>query len=448
MSKSTKTLPQFVVKNQDPENVEAEQAVLGSLLIDRDAFVRIQSVNLAASDFYVERHGWIFAAMNDLFRQGKSVDLITLSDELTRRGQLEEIGGSSHLASLINVVPSSVWVESYAEMVRRYAIQRRLIAYSGAVAQLAYRGELTSDELFGIASQLLLELINHNQVNEPKKAGEVAKDYLKTLEGLMDNPAAIIGIPTGFADLDKLLDGLKRKKLYLLAGQPGIGKSSLALQIGKNLSEANRSVLVLTLEMANAEVMERLFCQVSGKTVREQRDPANYVKMARTTEYIDKLPLWIEDGASSIEVTRNKAISHKFKHGLDLLIVDYTQEMTVTTKSRDVSNRAKEVGYIGRQLKELSRDLDIPVLALSSLSRDGVRGKPTKYHLKESGDLEYAADGTILGWSPDEEFPNVVELIIDKHRGGATGELSLFFQKSRFTFKPLETITRKFEQVA
>ena len=448
MSKPTKTLPQFVVKNQEPENVEAEEATLGSLLIDRDAFVRIQSINLAASDFYIERHGWIFDAMTHLFQRGKSVDLITLSDELARRGQLQELGGASYLTGLINVVPSSVWVESYAEMVKRYAVQRRLIAYAGDVWQLAYRGELTPDELFSEASQSLLDVINHNQVDEPEMANVLAHRQLERVEKLMQNELVITGIPTGLSDLDKMLDGLKPKKFYILAGQPGTGKSSLVLQIAKNVAESGKSVLIFSLEMDNDEITERLFCQMSGLCVKSMRQASNYTSVARTAQQVIDLPLAIDDKTSSVEAIRNRALAHQFKHGLDLVVVDYIQRCQVSAKNRDIKNRAQEVGYIGRQLKELSRELDIPVLGISSLNRSSVDRQPKMSDFKESGDLEYESDVAMLMWSPDVEYPNIVDIIIDKQRGGKRGAVSLYFQKDKFAFKSLETKRVRFEQVA
>ena len=431
-----------------PHNIEAEEAVLGSLLIDPDAIIRV-STFLQATDFYVERHNWVYEAVLDLHERRQPADLVTLSDELERRKQLDEVGGAAYLTSLMNVTPTSIHVEFYARIVERTAVLRRLIDAAGKIAQLAYQDNDDVEEVVDRAEEIIFGISERRVDRDLRPIRNVLDEYYDRIEYLYQHQGEIIGIPTGLADLDKLLGGLQRSDMVVMAGRPGMGKTSLGLSIALQASRRwQKRVALFSLEMSDEQLVQRLVSAETG--IDSQRLRLGNIKtdewatfyqaiqlLSETSIYIDDTP-----AISALEL-RTKARRLHAEHGLDLLIVDYLQLMRGGSRNE---NRQQEISFISRSIKALARELNIPVLALSQLSRQVESRhdkRPMLSDLRESGSIEQDADVVIFIYrdeiyNPDTEFPNIAEIIVSKHRSGPTGIFSVYFKKHLAQFVDLE----------
>jgi replicative DNA helicase len=438
-----------------PQNIEAEEAVLGSLLIDPDATIRIATF-LQPDDFYVQRYAWIYEAILELHERREPADLVTLTDELERRGQLAEIGGPAFLTGLINATPTSIHVEYYARIVERTAVLRRLIDAAGQIAKLAYQDVDDVDEVVDRAESIIFGVSEKRVSRDLVPIRQVLDEFYDRIEYLSAHQGEIIGIPTGLADLDKLLGGLQRSDLIIIAGRPGMGKTSLALSTALQAARKwDKRVGIFSLEMSNEQVVQRLLSAETGIDSQRLRLGAihedEWPVFVQATSLLSNTQIYIDDtpAISALEM-RTKARRLHAEHGLDLLIVDYLQLMRGDFRSE---NRVQEISFISRSLKSLARELNIPVVALSQLSR-AVESRhdkrPMLSDLRESGSIEQDSDVVMFVYreelyDPDTEFPNIAEIRVAKHRSGPTGIFSVYFKKELAQFVDLEVRRERLE---
>ncbi len=435
-----------------PHNVEAEEAVLGALLIDPDAVIQI-STFLKPTDFYVQRHGWVFEAVLDLHERRQPADLVTLSDELARREQLEDIGGPAYLTSLINATPTSIHVEFYARIVERTAVLRRLIGAASEIAQLAYQDTEDVSEVIDRAEEIIFSIAERRVERDLRPIRQVLENYYDRMEYLHEHQGEIIGIPTGLTDLDKLLGGLQRSDMVVMAGRPGMGKTSLALSMALQAARRwQKRVAIFSLEMSDEQLVQRLVSAETGIDSQRLRlgniKPDEWTTFYQAIRLLSETMVFIDDTpAISVLELRTKARRLHAEHGLDLIIVDYLQLMRGGTKNE---NRQQEISFISRSIKGLARELNVPVLALSQLSRQVESRhdkRPMLSDLRESGSIEQDADVVLFiyrddVYDPDTEFPNIAEIIVGKHRSGPTGVFSVYFKKHLAQFVDLEVRTQ------
>ena len=438
----------MVVDRLPPQNIEAEQSVLGSLLIDSDAIIRTAPF-LRAEDFYRETHSLVYQAILDLHERREPADFITLCDELERRNQLEEVGGAAYLTSLINAVPTSIHVEYYAHIVERAAILRRLITAAGQIASIAYEEAEDVDEVVDRAEQILFGVSERRISRDLVPIKQILGEYYDRIEYLHQHRDEPLGIPTGFNKVDKLLGGLQRSDMIIIAGRPSMGKTSLALSIAHNAAKKfNHRVAIFSLEMSGEQVVQRLISAETGIDSQRLRlgqiEDDEWPLFVQATGVLSDMPLYIDDtpALSALEM-RTKARRLDAEHGIDFIIVDYLQLMRGDHRAE---NRVQEISSISRALKALARELKIPVVAVSQLSRaveSRQDKRPILADLRESGALEQDADVVIfiyrdVMYNPDTEQPNIAELLVAKHRNGPTGRVPLYFQSELAKFNEVE----------
>ncbi|MDP9269383.1 MAG: replicative DNA helicase [Chloroflexota bacterium] len=429
-----------------PQAVDAEQSVLGSILIDADAILKVADF-LHAPDFYRQQHADIYESMLVLHGQREPIDLVTLADELARRERLEPIGGPAYLATLMNVVPTAVHVEHYARIVERKAVLRNLIAAAGRIAAVGYEEANDAEVAIDRAESILFEISQRRTIGGFESLATLLGQAYDRLEYLHEHRGQILGIPSGLSQLDTLLGGFQPSDLIILASRPSVGKTSLALNIAQHASVREaKKVAVFSLEMSKEQLSLRLLSAETGINPRPLQtgfmEETDWSKIATVMNDMAGAPMWIDDSpALSIMELRTKARRLEAEqHGLDLLIVDYLQLMQTNVQSRE-PNRVQEVSEISRGLKQLARELKVPVIALSQLSR-GVeqRGsaEPRLSDLRESGSIEQDADVVIFLYRDGEQNPDSeVELVkakVAKHRNGPIGEVPLQFRKSTTRF--------------
>ncbi|MDX1520361.1 MAG: replicative DNA helicase, partial [Anaerolineae bacterium] len=365
------TATDTIADKLQPHNIEAEEAVLGSVLIDPDAIIRVATF-LTADDFFVQRHAWLFEAVRDLHERREPADLVTLSDELERKGQLADIGGPAYLSSLINATPTSIHVEFYARIVERTALLRRLIDAAGEIARLAYDESQDAGEVVDRAEEIIFNVSARKSDRDLRPIRQVMDKFYDRIEYLHQHQGEMIGIPTGLADLDKLLGGLQRSDMLVMAGRPGMGKTSMALSIALQAARRyQKRVAIFSLEMSDEQLVQRLVSAETGidsqrlrlGDIREDEWPT----FIQATNLLANAPIFIDDTpAISVLELRSKARRLHAEYGLDLVIVDYMQLMRGDFRSE---NRQQEISFISRSIKALARELNIPVMALSQLSR-------------------------------------------------------------------------------
>ncbi len=432
-----------------PQNIEAEQSVLGSLLIDPDAVIKI-STFLQPEDFYRETHQMIYAAILGLHERRLPADYVTLVDDLTRLNQLEVIGGASYLISLINSVPTSIHVEHYAHIVERSAVMRRLISAAGEIASLAYRDQGEIDEVIDQAEQILFE-VSHRRVSKslvPIK--EVVRQYYERIEFLVEHQDETMGVPTGLVDLDRLMGGLQPSDLIIIASRPGVGKSSLALTMAANAAlKADSVVAIFTMEMPAEQLVQRMISSRTGIDAQNLRlghiADTQWDQITQASSVLSEAAIFIDDTPSPTPMEiRTKARRLAAEFDLDLIIIDYLQLMQAG--SRQSENRVQEISYISRALKGLARELNVPVVALSQLSRaveSRQDRRPILSDLRESGSIEQDADIVMFiyreaMYNEESERANIADIIVAKHRNGPLATVSLHFDSSTTQFSNLE----------
>lgn len=431
-----------------PQNIEAEQSVLGAMLIDKEAIAKATEI-LSAEDFYREAHRVIFSAMLEIYNKNEAVDMITVTDILRRDNKLEDVGGIAYITSLANVVLTAANVKYHAEIVAEKSVLRQLVKVSTEIAAMGYEANDEVGVLLDTAESRILEISNRKKRADFTPISAVLMDSVQNIEKLLNNKGGLTGIPTGFNDLDKLTSGLHPSDFIILAARPSMGKTALALNIVQNvalrahkrLGGDPRSVAFFSLEMSKEQLVNRMLCaeaNIDSQRLRigEMKED-DWTHLWDACDVMSKAKIYIDDTAGiTVMDMRSRARRLKAEHGLDLIVVDYLQLMQGSGKRNTSGDRQQEVSEISRSLKALARELDVPVLALSQLSR-GVEARQVKRpmlsDLRESGSLEQDADIVAFLYREDYYNPETenkhTELIIAKHRNGPVDTVNLFFHK-------------------
>ncbi|HEY7983530.1 MAG TPA: replicative DNA helicase [Ktedonobacterales bacterium] len=433
-----------------PQNVEAESAVLGSILIDPDAIMQVADY-LKPEDFYRDAHRVIYQAALELYEDRAPADLITLTDELARRNKLEEIGGASYVSSLANQVPTSANVDYYGHIVERTAILRRLIHAAGQIAAVAY-DEPDATTALDQAEKLIFNISQRFTREDFDHIRETLKTYIDKLEQLHEHRGSIVGVASGFSDLDKITGGLQKSDLIILAARPAVGKTALALSLAHNAAlRFGSGVAIFSLEMSKEQLVARLLSMDAGVDQSRLRtgylDDEEWERISDSVGRLSEAKIFIDDtpGITLVEM-RSKARRLMMEQGFDLMVVDYLQLMQGSGGGRGHENRVQEVSEISRGLKAMARELNVPVLALAQLSR-AVESRTDKHpqlsDLRESGSLEQDADIVMFiyrdeVYNENTDRPNIADIIIAKHRNGPVGQVSLYFQAAQTRYRDLE----------
>ncbi len=431
-----------------PQSIEAEQSVLGAILIDRDTMIEIADF-LKPEDFYRQSHGRIYAVMLDLSERREPIDIVTVSEALERTGDLEAVGGRAYLGTLSNSTPTAVHAAQYARIVERKSLLRNLIGAAGKIAGIGYEDPAEIQEAIDRAESELFAVSQRRIGAGFSPLKSLLHDAYDRLDYLHAHRGEISGIRTGFGDLDTLTTGLQKSDLVILAARPSVGKTSFALNIAEHAAVKDRkSVGIFSLEMSKEQLVLRLLSSVSNIDSQRLRtgflEELDFARIAPAMNSLSEAPIYIDDtpNITTMEL-RTKARRLQAEAGVDLIIVDYLQLMQSSTTTRD-ANRVQEVSEISRGLKALARELKVPVIALSQLSRQPEMREskePRLSDLRESGSIEQDADLVMFLWrekergSDDQQADGeVVKLKLSKHRNGPTGEIDLWFKKAQTRF--------------
>jgi len=433
-----------------PTNVEAEESVLGSLLIDPSAVVRV-AASLAPDDFSRPAHQRIYRAILDLYGRRAAIDFVTVVAELEREGDLGEVGGAGYLTELIERTPVATHVETYAELVERTALRRRIISAAGHIAQIAYDDEADSiQETIDRAEAALFHVVQDRLQRDLVPLSVLLDAYFDKIEDIRANRELMLGTRTGFTDLDRLLGGLQPSDLCVVAGRPGMGKTSWLTSVASNVAEAGRVVALFSLEMSAEQLVQRLIATKTGISTHQLR--LGQIDMEREFELVTRAigelaaaPIYIDDtpGITPFEL-RTKVRRLHAERGCDLVIVDYLQLMHGGRRSE---NRVQEISLISRALKGLARELRVPVIAASQLSRaveTRADRRPQLSDLRESGSIEQDSDMVLflyrdVVYNQASEKKNIAEVHVAKHRHGPTGVVELVFVPHETRFVDLAT---------
>ncbi|MBI3616917.1 MAG: replicative DNA helicase [Candidatus Omnitrophica bacterium] len=430
-----------------PQNIDAEKSVLGSLLIDEEAIGAAIEV-LDEAWFYEQAHRQIFRAVLELYNQRKNVDLITLSDKLKSDGTLEQIGGVSYLSFLIDLVPSAANVEHYANIVKEKGVLRRLIKNATNIIAESYESTGNVDEVVDNAERLIFEVADLKQRTQSVHIKDLVRQSIEKLDFLYQRKQHVTGIPTGFEKIDHMTSGLQNSDLIIIAGRPSMGKSALAISMAEYVGiEQKQGVAVFSLEMSKEQLVQRMLCSQARVDAHKVRSgflaPADWPKLTAAAGRLSESKIFIDDTpAISVLELRAKARRLKANQGIELIILDYLQLMRSTVQSE---SRQQEISEISRSLKALARELSVPVIALSQLSRaveSRQDHKPQLSDLRESGAIEQDADLVVLlmreeYYNPTEENKGVADVMIAKQRNGPVGTVKLAFIKEYMRFENL-----------
>lgn len=434
-----------------PHNIEAERALLGAVILKPEAMHDV-SADIRPESFYTDKHREIYRAIFEIFKKGDPIDLLSVSTKLKSNGQLERIGGASYLAELIEVVPAAGNAAYYASEVHNKSMLRGLIHAADDIAELGYSDPENIDSTLDQAEKKVYEVTNQTAAQKFVTIGSALTEAWNRFEHLSANQEETRGVPTGFGSIDNLLAGLQKSDLVILAARPSMGKTTFALDLARNAAvQYKKSVGIFSLEMSSQQLVDRMLASEAGvdswklrtgKLKNDQEFEAVQAAMARLSEasiHIDDQP------GTNILKMRSSARRLHHEHGLDLLIVDYLQLMSPTaTKSSD--SMVQQVTEISRSLKILARELDVPVLALSQLSRavEQRGGRPRLSDLRDSGSIEQDADVVMFIHREDKinkesDRPNIAEILIEKHRNGPVGSAELYFDSKHVRFLNLDT---------
>lgn len=437
-----------------PQNIEAEQSVLGALMLDKDAIIKVANL-VRVGDFYKEDHNMIYEAMIELYEQQDPIDVLSLSNRLEEKGQLDKIGGSSYLTTLVNSVPSSSNVSHYAKVVQKKSTLRRLIAVAAELNELGYQESEDVEKVLDEAEQKLFGVSQKYLKQDFIPIKSILEAAFNRIDELHKGDHKLRGIPTGFSDMDNILAGFQKSDLIILAARPSIGKTTLALDIARQVAVQQKiPVGIFSLEMSSDQLIDRMLAAESnvdlwrlrtGRLKTDENDD-DFQKIGEAMGVLSEAPVFIDDaGSANVMEMRTMARRLQSEHNVGLIIVDYLQLMEGRTGG---DNRVNEISEISRALKQLARELNIPVLALSQLSR-AVEARspqiPKLSDLRESGSIEQDADIVMFLYREDREKPdtpnkNIVEVHIAKHRNGPIGKLALYFNENCTSFKSLEKV--------
>lgn len=433
-----------------PQNIEAEQSVLGAMLIEKEAISKISEV-LKVQDFYREANRLVFQAIIDLFNRNDGVDLITVTEELRRENKLEAAGGIAYITSLANAMPTAANVLYHAKIVEEKALLRNLINVSTQIAGMGYDGAEDVTQILDKSEKMMLEVANRRMGRDFTPIKEILFSTFSKIEQLYATKGGITGIATGFKDFDRLTAGLQPSDLILIAARPSMGKTAFVLNITQNVAiREKQSVAFFSLEMSKEQLVQRMLCAEAGIDAQRLRigelEDNDWKKLVSAADKLSSAGIFIDDtpGITVMEM-RSKARRLKVEQDLKLIVVDYLQLMQGATGSGRSENRQQEISEISRSLKALARELHVPVIALSQLSR-GVESRQVKRpmlsDLRESGSLEQDADIVSFlyredYYNPETEKKNITEVIIAKHRNGPVDTVQLFFHKAFTKFSDL-----------
>ncbi|MDY0302241.1 MAG: replicative DNA helicase, partial [Candidatus Moranbacteria bacterium] len=416
-----------------PNNVEAEQSILGSLMLDKDAIVKIADF-LLPIDFYQDKHRTIFEAMLALYENREPIDVLSISNKLDETNKLEDIGGSSYIASLVNIVPSASHVIHYAKVVQKKAMLRRLISAADQIVEMGYSGNEDVERILDEAEQRIFKVSQKYLKQDFVPIKSILENAFNRIDELHRDDGSLRGVPSGFIDLDKVLAGFQKSDLVILAARPSIGKTTLALDIARQVGvQAKVPVGIFSLEMSSDQLIDRMLAAQAGidlwrlrtGKLRSSGPENDFEKLNEAMGILSEAPIYIDDTASAnIMEMRTMARRLQTEHNLGLIIIDYLQLMEGRKMSGD--NRVQEISEISRALKQLARELNIPIIALSQLSRQ-VESRspqiPKLSDLRESGSIEQDADVVMMLYREDREKPDtpnkqIVDVIVAKHRNG------------------------------
>jgi replicative DNA helicase len=422
-----------------PSSVESERSILGAILLD-NALCNQAIEMLRREEFFLDSHRRIYTKMISLAERALPIDFVTLTDELRRAGEFEQVGGATYIASLIDGVPRTDTIEHYAKIVKSKAILRRMISASNQIIALCIDEEEETMTIVDKAEQMIFQIAEDRIRQGFQYIGDVAERRLEQIEQMAGRPEMITGVPTGFTDFDRLTSGLQRQDLVIIAARPSMGKTALALNIAQYAAKNGSVIGIFSLEMSNEQLVSRLLCSEARVDAHRLRtgylNREEWAKLADALRRVTEMQIYLDDtpGQGVLEM-RAKSRRLKAEHGLDLLIVDYLQLMTGRGR---IESRQQEVSQISRELKGLAKELDIPVVALSQLSRaPETRGgdhKPQLSDLRESGAIEQDADLVCFIYREEvynqtDENRGIADLIVGKQRNGPTGQLQLAFLK-------------------
>ncbi|OGL63839.1 replicative DNA helicase [Candidatus Uhrbacteria bacterium RIFCSPHIGHO2_01_FULL_47_10] len=441
-----------------PQNLEAEQSLLGSLLIDKDAIVKVAD-RLQGDDFYRPAHQWVYETITDLFERHDPIDILSLGNRLEEKGQLTQVGGRAYLVELSNMVPTAANVTHYAEIVQKKATLRRLITAATNISQMGFEEEEEIDSTLDEAERALFHVSEKYNKNTFVSIRSVLDGAFERIDELHRDRGKLRGVATGYTALDQILAGFQKSDLIILAARPSCGKTALALDMARHIG-VNMKVptAFFSLEMSKEQLVDRMICAQANvdlwklRTGRLSDKADDFPKIADALGKLSEAPIFIDDSANlNIMQLRTKARRLKTEHGLGMIVVDYLQLMEGRSK-KSQENRVQEVAEISRGLKQIAKELDVPVLALAQLSRAVELTKPAipkLSHLRDSGSIEQDADVVLFIYrkAADKNFreedlapedKNIAEIHIAKQRNGPTGMIRLFFEKERASFRNLD----------
>ena len=432
-----------------PHSADSEEAILGSVLINGEVISEI-SAFLQAEDFFILKHSLIWDAMFGIFQRGEHIDDLTVIEELQARQQLDEIGGAAFITRLITHTPTYIHAETYGHLVERAAIRRRLIAAASEIVRAAQDEQSDINQVIDRAESTLFAVTERNLRRDLLPLRNAVSKYYRGVEAQYEHRGEPLGLPTGFNDLDLLLGGLQRSDLLIVAARPGVGKTSFMLSLAMNASKlANARVAIFSMEMSSEQLVQRLVSAETGINSQKLRtgnlDDSEWTLFTQSVINLGNLSIYMDDTPAITPLQMRAKCRRLYReHGLDLIIVDYLQLMDSGQAHND--NRVQEIGYISRNLKELARELNVPLISAAQLSRQ-VEQRADKHpmlsDLRESGSIEQDADIVMFIYRDElyneaTEHPNQAEIIIAKHRNGPTGVVTLHFNKALTKFGNLK----------
>lgn len=439
-------------KHSPPQNINAEAGLLGSILIDSDAIVRVADL-VAADDFYDGRHQRIYAAMISLYEKRQPIDVLTLTNKLQENSELQLVDGASYITELANMVPTAGNAENYADIVKSKSVRRKLITTTQELATLGYDEAKPVQEIIEEAETKLFS-VSQRQVEQNLTSLEsILSESFERLDELHKDSGKIRGVSTGFADMDSVLAGLQKSDLIILAARPSMGKSALSMNIAHNIAvNEKKAVLFFSLEMSKEQLVDRLLAdeaEIDAWKIRTGNlSDEDFEKLGNAMGTLSEAPMFIDDtpGITVMEM-RTKARREAHNQELGLIIVDYLQLMSGGSKFQGSDNRVQEISEISRGLKAIARELNVPVIALSQLSRSVEQRHPQVPQLsdlRESGSIEQDADVVMFiyreeYYNPETDRQHIADILIRKHRNGPTGKVELFFNAEQVAFRNLDT---------
>jgi replicative DNA helicase len=438
-------------QKQTPQNTDAEASLLGAILIDSDAIVKIAD-SIVASDFYDARHQRIYDAVMKLYEKRSPIDVLTLADQLKNNSALDIVGGPAYLTELTNYVPTAAHAEQYADIVAQKALRRRLISASQEMAELGYDESKSLNELIEQSETRLFEVSQQHVKQDVISLEAILAESFERLDDLHKDKGAIRGIPTGYKDLDNLLAGLQRSDLFILAARPSMGKTAFVLNLAHKVAvKAKEPVLIFSLEMSKEQLVDRLLAMESGVDAWALRTgnltDSDFEKIGEAMGTLSEAQIFIDDTPGiTVSDMRTKARREAHQRPLGLIIVDYLQLMSGGSKYSGEGNRVQEISEISRGLKGVARELNVPLIALSQLSRS-VESRQPKIpqlaDLRESGSIEQDADVVAFlyredYYEPETERKNIMDVLIKKHRNGPTGGVELYFDRDKQRISSLD----------